>query len=60
MIKTYADLPGWKFEIHEVSVGVYEVVARDASEHLVQGKGINVCDVLEKCRTEAATFLKRG
>jgi hypothetical protein len=60
MIKTYANLPGWKFEIHEVSAGVYEVVARDASGRLVQGKGLDVYDVLEKCKTEAAAFLKRA
>jgi hypothetical protein len=38
MRKTYADLPGWSFDVQEVSNGVYRVVATDA--------------LIERCKAE--------
>jgi len=53
MTRTYPELPGWKFELDEVSAGVYEVVGRDRAGHVVQSKGIDPDELLEKCRKEA-------
>jgi hypothetical protein len=52
-MKEYADLPGWEFEIDEVSAGVYEVVGRDAAGHRVSAKGSNLDDLLGNCRNAA-------
>jgi hypothetical protein len=30
-MQTFDDMPGWQFEIDEVSMGVYEVIVRDAA-----------------------------
>ncbi len=47
------DLPGWVFEIEEVSANVYEVTGIDGSGHRVQVRGADPDEVLEQARTGA-------
>lgn len=53
MIKTFLDLPGWNFDMDEVSAGVYEVVAKDAKGHRISLKGTNLDEVIEECKKMA-------
>ncbi|HEV3189822.1 MAG TPA: hypothetical protein VGY54_04955 [Polyangiaceae bacterium] len=54
MKKVFDQLPGWSFEIDEVSAGVYEVTATDAQGHRVQAKGTDYDALLNECRVSAA------
>jgi hypothetical protein len=59
MRKQFPDLPGWTFEMEEVSASVYEVVGRDQSGHCVTSKGVDPDKALDECKKEARrTFLK--
>lgn len=64
MKKTYDDLPGWEFDIREVSVGVYLVHATDRLGRTVQGTDFDPDKLLERARAKAAEIsgqvLKRG
>jgi hypothetical protein len=51
--KTFSDLPEWIFEMDEISAGVYEVVGHDAAGHYTSAKGIDLDELIEKCRAEA-------
>lgn len=53
MDKIFADLPGWSFEIEEVSHGVYEVIGSDQKGHQVQAKGTDVDVLLQECHASA-------
>lgn len=54
MKESFADLPGWSFEIDEVSAGVYEVTATDTSGHRLQMKGTDPDVLLVECRRIAS------
>jgi hypothetical protein len=58
MKKTFPELPGWIFDIGEVSAGVYEVMGRDKNGRVVSGKGIDVYDLINKCKAEASKLSK--
>lgn len=53
MKKQFAELPEWKFDMDEVSAGVYEVLGRDRAGRSVSAKGTNLDLLLEQCRREA-------
>ena len=53
MKQTFQDVPGWTFEIEEVSANVYEVTATDGVGHRVQVKGTNPYELLEEARKSA-------
>ena len=53
MKKTYPDLPAWEFQLDEVSVNVYEVVGTDKLGHKVSSKGVDLDELIEKCRKDA-------
>jgi hypothetical protein len=53
MKQTFPDLPGWTFEIDEVSANVYEVIATDSVGHRVQVKGTDPDVLLEDARKSA-------
>jgi len=55
--RTYLDLPGWIFEIDEVSARVYEVVAKDNAGNKISEKGIDVSAIIEACKRKAKEFL---
>jgi hypothetical protein len=48
--KEYSDLPGWIFELEEVSNGVYQVTGRDLFSTEVSCKGIDLDKVIAECR----------
>lgn len=50
---TYPDLPGWKLDITERSVGVYVMVTTDGHGHSVSLEGTDPCDLLDQGRTDA-------
>jgi len=53
MIKSFDDLPHWTFDIEEVSLGVYEVIAKDSNGRLITMKGFDPELLLEQCRIRA-------
>lgn len=60
MRKQFPDLPAWRFDMDEVSAGVYEVIGRDSAGHVVSAKGIDLDSLLEQCRREARMISMRG
>ena len=54
MITTFEELPSWKFDVDEVSAGVYEVVGTDDRGHRVQFKGTDPEALIEQAKTAAA------
>jgi hypothetical protein len=56
MKKTYPDLPQWTFDIDEVSAGVYEVIGKDTTGHVVSSKGIDVDLLIQECRNDALSI----
>jgi hypothetical protein len=57
MKKHFPDLPGWQFDLDEVSANVYEVVGKDKSGHLISAKGTDPDALLEHCRNDALRIL---
>jgi hypothetical protein len=53
MIETYSELPTWKFDVQEVSAGVYEVVGTDDRGRRVQFKGTDPDRLLDEARSAA-------
>jgi len=53
MRKAYADLPGWTFDMDEVSANVYEVVGRDDMGNSVFVKGVDLDVVVAECIAKA-------
>jgi len=60
MTERSPDLPGWDFELSEVSAGVYEVIGHDTAGHRVSAKGFDLDPLVERCREEARRILERG
>jgi hypothetical protein len=52
--RSFADLPGWTFEIDEVSAGVYSVSGVDEVGRSVAASGTDPEAVLSECRRSAA------
>ena len=53
MKRVFQDLPGWLFDIDEVSNGVYRVTAVDESRRQVSRIGTEPELLIEQCRSEA-------
>lgn len=60
MKKTFPDLPGWTFDMDEVSASVYKIVGRDRQGHCVSAKGVDFYVILDECRKEAARISAEG
>jgi hypothetical protein len=58
MKKVFPDLPGWSFDLEEVSAGVYEVVGSDQLGRVVSAKGTDLDEITIKCREKARKFLR--
>lgn len=54
MTATFKELPGWNFEMDEVSAGVYEVVAYTDAGLKVTMKGTDPDALLLECKREIA------
>lgn len=59
MKKMFQDLPGWTFEMEEVSANVYEVTGKDSVGHTVQMKGTDLDALLNDAKTAASTIRER-
>lgn len=56
-MQTFDDMPGWRFKIDEVSMGVYEIVVRDQNgECRYSAKGTDPDALLQKGHQEALTL----
>ena len=53
----FDDIPGWQFEVKEMSPGVYEVTGKDTSGRNIQVKGENVDKLLDECKTYAKQYI---
>jgi hypothetical protein len=53
MKKSFDDLPGWIFDMEEISANVYEVTAIDTLGHRVQIKGVDPETLLDNARRGA-------
>lgn len=53
MNRTFAELPGWIFDIDEVSAGVYQVVASDIDGHRICRTGTDPDELIEECKNDA-------
>jgi hypothetical protein len=53
MRKQFPELPGWQFDLDEVSASVYEVIGEDRFGHRISAKGTDPDALLEQCRKEA-------
>lgn len=56
----YQDLPGWTFEVDEVSAGVYKVVGSDSDGHTVEKTGTGPDELLEQCKVWAYELINKG
>ena len=50
---TFPELPGWTFDVDEVSAGVYRAVGVDESGRSVQATGTDPDQLLDECRSAA-------
>jgi hypothetical protein len=57
LIKTFEDLPGWTFEMEEVSAGCYLVKGSDKYGRSIEVDGYDPDAMLEECRRYAAEVL---
>ena len=55
----YAELPGWNFDVDEVSVGVYKVRGWDLDGRTVETTGTDPEALLKQCRESAAILAKK-
>lgn len=53
MKKKYSELPNWVFELNEVSANVYEVVGTNQFGQKVYGKGLELNELIDKCKKNA-------
>lgn len=53
MTEKFNELPGWAFEVEEVSAGVYEVEGRDSAGRRVSVRGTDPDALLEEARDAA-------
>jgi hypothetical protein len=53
MKKEFLDLPGWEFEIHEESMGVYKMTGRSFLGHEVSATGVDPEALTERIRVDA-------
>jgi hypothetical protein len=59
MKKAILELPGWSFQVEEVSAGVYEAIGNDSIGHRVASKGTDPAALLKEC-LESAKKVARG
>ena len=52
-----SDIPGWTFEVEEVSFGVYRVTGHDSRGRRVVRVGVDPDDILAACRTNIREML---
>jgi hypothetical protein len=60
MKQQFPELPGWQFDLDEVSASVYEVIGEDRLGHRVSAKGPDPDALLEQCRKDALRMVADG
>jgi hypothetical protein len=55
--KVFPDLPGWSFNVIEVSNGVYEVTAEDYAGHRLSETGTDPYKIIDKMKEEAKQLI---
>jgi hypothetical protein len=55
MKKTFEQLPGWEFDIEEVSAGVYRTTGRDREGRRLSFVGEDPQNLLQQCIAAAMT-----
>jgi hypothetical protein len=56
MKKEFAELPGWSFEIEELSAGGFRITATAKSGRTFETKGTDYEALLAECRQEVAAL----
>jgi len=56
MKKEFSELPGWSFEVEELSAGGYRVTATARSGRTFETKGTDREALLAECRQEVAAL----
>lgn len=59
LIRTFEDLPGWTFEIDEISAGVFRVRGVDEAGRSVEATGTDPDALLRDCQRSAAELQRR-
>jgi hypothetical protein len=49
----FTELPGWKFEIDEISAGVYKVRGKNKSGRNVEATGVDPDTLIDECKKSA-------
>ena len=57
MAQKFTDLPGWTFDVDEVSANVYKVVGRDAVGRTFEKSGFDPDQLLEEAKEYARQVL---
>lgn len=60
MKRTFPDLPGWSFDIDEVSAGVYQVIATDEEGRGFTKVGIDPEMLIAECQSEASNIQRKS
>jgi hypothetical protein len=56
----YEELPGWRFNVEEISVGVYRVTGTDEFGHRTSSEGLDPDVLLDECRSAAISIYLSG
>lgn len=56
---TFDELPDWRFEVNEVSAGVYSVTGKDSVGRCVGNKGTNLDELLDVCKAMALKIVRQ-
>jgi hypothetical protein len=54
---TFDNLPGWNFEVREISAGVFKATASDRLGRNIEQTGINPDVLLDECKKYAQDIL---
>lgn len=57
MAREFPELPGWSFDVDEVSAGVYRACGRDRAGRNVEGTGLDPDALIEKCKQAALKMM---
>ena len=53
MDKNWLDAEGWTYDVEQISLGVYEIVATNGAGYSVRMKGEDPASLIEECRKSA-------
>jgi len=56
-MKESPGLPGWTFDVQEVSAGVYRAFGRDRAGRTVEATGVDPGALIEKCGQTATEMM---